>query len=356
MKILHTSDLHLCSPLTSRLSPSKVRERKTELLLNFERMADEAMLGRVRLVIIAGDLFDSEKVTKSALERVIGVISGHPSIDFLYLSGNHEKAALTESAAVLPENLKIFGDDWTYFNYDFLTVTGRSTIEAGMFDSLKLDYARTNIVVLHGALADARTGNEIIGIRDASSKNIDYLALGHYHSYSVTNLESGGVAVYSGTPEGRGFDEVGEKGYVLIEADGKHTRPHFKPFAKRTVRIADVDASGTSSKLEIEDRAARVLAGIKSSDIVRLHLTGARHPELFIDTDALKARWENSLYHFEVKDDTAIRIDPNDYKFDKSLKGEFIRLVMSKTDLTDIQKDKIIRTGLAALMGEADEI
>ena len=44
------------------------------------------------------------------------------------------------------------------------------------------------------------------------------------------------------------------------------------------------------------------------------------------------------------------------YKYDRTLKGEFIRLVTSKTDITDEEKDKIIRTGLAALMGECDEI
>ena len=42
--------------------------------------------------------------------------------------------------------------------------------------------------------------------------------------------------------------------------------------------------------------------------------------------------------------------------YDKSLKGEFIRLVLSKEDMSKEEKDKVIRTGLAALMGEADRI
>ena len=41
-----------------------------------------------------------------------------------------------------------------------------------------------------------------------------------------------------------------------------------------------------------------------------------------------------------------------DYKNDKSLKGEFIRLVLSKEDLTQKQKEAIIECGLRALAGE----
>lgn len=356
MKILHTSDLHIGSPLTSRLSPEKVRERKGELLSNFERLVEEALYQRVGAVIIAGDLFDSEKITKSTKERVLGAISRCPSIDFLYLSGNHEKSALTDGGSALPDNLKLFDEGWTYFNYGEVCIAGRSEIAPGMFSSLDLDYTKTNIVVLHGALADGRTGGEIIGRRELEGKHIDYLALGHYHSYSVHKIDDTGIAVYAGTPEGRGFDEVGEKGFVIIDADGRHARHTFHRFAKRTLHIKEVDLTGALDRREIDARVDSALAGISHTDLVRVRLCGRRAPELFPDEGAILSRWQNAFYHFEVKDESAIRIDPEDYKNDKSLKGEFIRLVTSRSDLSDSEKDKIIRTGLAALMGEVDEI
>ena len=92
------------------------------------------------------------------------------------------------------------------------------------------------------------------------------------------------------------------------------------------------------------------------TDLVRVRLTGKRIPELFPDEGAIAARWQSSFYHFEIKDESGIRINPDDYKYDRTLKGEFIRLVSARTDMTDAEKDKIIRTGLAALMGECDEI
>ena len=356
MKILHTSDLHIGSPLTSRLSPEKVRERKGELLSNFERMIEEAVYQRVSLFIIAGDLFDTERITKSTAERVLGAMARHPSLEFLYLSGNHEKNALTESGVTLPDNLKLFGEDWTYFDYGEVCVVGRSELSEGMFASLNLSYEKTNVVVLHGALADGKSGGEIIGRRELEGKGVDYLALGHYHSYSEEQIFDTGVAVYSGTPEGRGFDEVGKKGFVIIDADGRRARHTFHPFAKRTLRIVDVDLTGASGRSDVDVRVDTALSGIPHTDLVRLRLTGKRLPELFPDEGAIVSRWQNAFYYFEVKDESGIRINPDDYKYDRTLKGEFIRLVSAKSDLSDSEKDKIIRTGLAALMGECDEI
>ena len=356
MKILHTSDLHIGSPLTSRLSQDKVRQRKGELLANFERMIEEAVYQRVAVFIIAGDLFDTDRITKSNAERVLGAMARHPSLDFLYLTGNHEKNALIESGVALPDNLKLFGDEWTYFDYGEVCIVGRSEIKEGMFKELDLDYARTNIAVLHGALADGKSGGENIGRRELEGKSIDYLALGHYHSYSEERIFDTGVAVYAGTPEGRGFDEVGEKGFVLIEADGRSARHSFRPFAKRRLRIIDVDLGGASSRADVDMRVDKALGGVPHTDLVRLRLVGKRSPELFPDEGAILSRWQSAFYHFEVRDESGIRIDPEDYKYDRSLKGEFIRLVTSRTDLSEVERDKIIRTGLAALMGECDEI
>lgn len=356
MKILHTSDLHIGSPLTSRLSKDKVRERKAELLSGFERMIEEAVYQRVQAVIIAGDLFDTERITKSNAERVIGAMARYPYLDFLYLPGNHEKKALLECGVPLPDNLKIFGEDWTYFDYGEVMIVGRQQITSEAFAALELGYEKTNVVVLHGALQDGRSAGEIIGKRDLVGKGIDYLALGHYHSYSRHEIDDTGIAVYAGTPEGRGFDEVGEKGFVIIDADGRRANHTFVPFAKRMLRIADVDLGGADSRSEVNSRVDKALWGIPHTDLVRVRLCGKRSPELFVDEDAIRSRWQSAFYHFEIKDESGIRIDPEDYKYDRSLKGEFIRLVASKKDISDVEKDKIIRTGLAALMGEFDEI
>ena len=356
MKIFHTSDLHIGSPLTARLSPDKAKERKGELILTFSRMVDEAVYQRARLFIIAGDLFDSERITKTAAERVLSIIERAESVDFLYLPGNHEKDALTASGISLPKNLHTFGEDWTYYEYEYVTVAGRSEITPNMFDTLSLNYAKTNILVLHGALIDGKSGGECIGMRDTRGKSIDYIALGHYHSYGATQLDDGGVAVYSGTPEGRGFDEAGDKGYVLIDTNGKSVRHSFIPFATRALRIVDVNVTGAQRRIDIEDRAETALSKLRSTDLIRLRFVGEHTPELYPDPDSIVAMHKSRFWHLEAKDESTLRIDPEIYRYDKSLKGEFIRLVLSKEDISPDEKDKIIRAGLAALMGDCDNV
>ncbi len=352
MKIIHTSDLHLDSPLTSRLSQEKVKERRRELLSGFGRLVEEARIIGARAIIIAGDLFDSGRVSKRALDTAISIITDARDITFLYLQGNHEGDALTRSRAELPDNLKIFGNEWTYFDIEEVTFSGRSDLSEDMFNNLSLSQNRTNIVILHGELRDRCSAPETIGIKDAAGRGIDYLALGHYHSYSTAAIDERGAAVYCGTPEGRGFDEAGEKGYVAISTAGGRVIHSFRGFAKRRLHIIPVELDGAVRTVEISERAKRMLDGIPSKDMVRLELVGRYFPSLWKDTDGLMREFGNRFYYFEIKDSSRIAINPEDYKHDMSLKGEFIRTVSADDSLDDETKERVIACGINALMGE----
>jgi hypothetical protein len=64
-------------------------------------------------------------------------------------------------------------------------------------------------------------------------------------------------------------------------------------------------------------------------------------------------RLSEKFYYFEIKDSSRLSISAEDYVTDKSLKGEFIRLVLLDESLSDKEKDDIISTGISALMGES---
>lgn len=352
MKILHTSDIHIDSPLTARLPADKVRQRRRELLSNFERVTKEARAVGASAIIIAGDLFDSEKVSRKAIDIAIEVISAACDLTFFYLQGNHEGDALLGAGRKMPDNLKTFGKEWTYYNLGNITIAGRSEIREGMFESLKLEKEQKNIVILHGEIRDKTEYPDSIGLKEAHERNIDYLALGHYHSYSAEVIDERGVAVYSGTPEGRGFDEVGDKGYVLIDTDSRGSKFSFKSFCLRKLHIVKVDVSGTVRTGEIRERVSKAIASLPYSDIVRVELCGRYSPTLWKDTDGLIGEFYDRFYYFEVKDSSKIAINPEDYKLDRSLKGEFIRAVSSDCSLDEETKEKIIACGINALMGE----
>ena len=94
------------------------------------------------------------------------------------------------------------------------------------------------------------------------------------------------------------------------------------------------------------------IADIPAPDLVRVVLVGEHAPGVQRDTESLEKRFSPSFFYFEIKDKSRLRISPEEYKNDKSLKGEFIRLVMSKDGLTDEEKEAVIECGIRALAGE----
>ena len=353
MKIIHISDLHLSSPLTTRLSTEKQRERKAELLDTFRRIIRQGGELGASAIIIAGDLFDNKRIPKRQLERVISVIEEAKDITFLYLPGNHEGEALSESGLSLPENLRIFGEEWTYFHLDDVCFAGRSTLPIRIGDGLSLDGEMTNIAVLHGALGVHGDGEEIIGGAELAGRGINYLALGHYHTYAESRLSDGCPAVYCGTPEGRGFDEVGDCGFVLIDTDGGRVSFELHAVAKRRMRWIKVDVSGCEGQAELKARVRSATEDIPSSDLVRVELIGNRPVELIPDLDTIAAGIKERFYYFDtIRDSSRAEINPEKYRHDKTLKGEFIRLVSADEGLSDEEKELIIRCGVTALMGE----
>ena len=62
MLIIHTSDLHLDSKMESNLKANKAKERKNELLEAFARMVNLANRYLVKVILIAGDMFDKSRV------------------------------------------------------------------------------------------------------------------------------------------------------------------------------------------------------------------------------------------------------------------------------------------------------
>ena len=351
MKILHTSDIHLDSPLTTRLSADKIKSRKKELLSSFRRSVMLAVERGASGMIISGDLFDSEKASRATLESTLSIIADAPTVNFFYIFGNHERDMLIRSGLELPKNLKLFDDGWSYYRFSNVVIAGRCTTEKGMFDTLVLEEGKRNIVILHGELADKSDVGGRIGRSEAARLPIDYIALGHYHSYSQERLSDRCTAVYCGTPEGRGFDETGEKGVVMLNVDPYEITHSFIKTCERSLHIIPVDVSPLSNQYLVEKEIENATRGIPTGDIVRVVLTGERNIEAELDTDSISTRFMHRHYYFECKDETSIRISPDAFINDKTLKGEFIRGVFADEELSDEQKQKIVLMGLRALHG-----
>ena len=132
MKIIHCADLHLDSKMESNLDREAASMRRDELLDTFERMVTYAAENEVRVILIAGDLFDKPNVRKAAKTRVIEQIKQHPEIDFCYIRGNHDQLDFVEELSEQEDitNLKLFGtDEWTSYDYGDVVITGMELVK-----------------------------------------------------------------------------------------------------------------------------------------------------------------------------------------------------------------------------------
>ncbi|MDE6127563.1 MAG: DNA repair exonuclease, partial [Lachnospiraceae bacterium] len=215
-----------------------------------------------------------------------------------------------------------------------------------LYTTLHLEPAKKNIVMLHGQIAAAAEMDKI-NLSKLRNKHIDYLALGHVHSYSEGSLDERGRYAYCGCLEGRGFDEIGEKGFVLLDI-GDKTESRFIPNSYRKIEAVSVDISGADGIYNAYQRVAEQLQYPKE-DMLRIYLTG----ELSFDNDGLAKEVERLLsprfYFVSVKDKTLRKFDVDALTGDISLRGEFIRTVLAGQEYTDEQKQKIISVGLKAL-------
>ncbi len=350
MKLIHCADIHLDSPMETNLSADKARERKLEIRSTFSRMVRTAAEEGVEAILIAGDLFDGARVTKSTENYVLDLIASHPMIDFFYLSGNHDKGSALFATAQLPENLYTFGRTWTTYRRGTIVIAGAMIPDA---DTLTLDAESVNILLLHGQERRSAgvAGEDIIHLGRFKNKNVDYAALGHIHEHRVLRLDARGTAVYSGCLEGRGFDECGTKGYVLLNIEGGRVSHRFVPFATRTLHTVECDITGFSSGLNLEERMLASVADIAPKDMVKVVLTGTTTTEATLDLSHLRGVLTEKFYFAKVKDETRLSINAEDYAHDISLKGEFVRRVMASS-LSESEKERVIACGFRALSGE----
>jgi len=351
MQIIHAADIHLGSKLDSKFTKEITEQRKVEVRGTFNRMVEYARNQNIKIILLSGDVFDSDKPYKKDKDFFYSVVKNNPEIDFVYLRGNHDISA--PSVEETPENLKMFSSEWQTYTYDDVVIWGleiSAENALSMYSSLAPSAKKVNIVMIHGTLDDS-IGKDKICLKKLKNKNIDYLALGHIHKPESGKLDEHGIYVYPGCLEGRGFDEAGEHGFELLDiSDGKISHK-FVPFAERTIEEHNVDISETSDCYEVY-RLIRQKISFNPKNIYRIKLVG----EIDFDTETIESELQHYLaggcYFVNIKNGTKHKINIESFEKDLSLRGEFVRTVNAKTDLTEDEKFRIITYGLKALRGE----
>mgnify|MGYP000381010686 FL=1 len=203
------------------------------------------------------------------------------------------------------------------------------------------------IMVLHGDVGSREGRYRPIAPEEIASTGLDYLALGHVHAPSAMNRAGSTVWAYPGCPQGRGFDETGDRGFLFGDVESGRVDMQFVPFARRRYEILTVDVSQGDALETIRRR----LPPDTSRDIYRIRLTGETAEPLTLP--ALEQALSGGFFQLELADDTRLRRDLWDRCGDDTLRGLFLRRLRQEYDAADPRRQKeieqAVRFGLAAI-------
>lgn len=353
MKILHASDFHLDAPFR-QLTPQQALLRRRELRELPARLVQAAKTEQVDLVLLPGDLFDGERVYPETLSALMDTM-GSLDIPVVIAPGNHDCADGRSPylTAQWPDNVHIFtrsGIDFFDFPHLNCTIHGYAFTEPHRSDEplrgfTAPDDGRIHLLCAHGEVGLG--GNYApISPADLSRSGVVYAALGHIHAASGLRREGNTFWAYCGCPEGRGFDECGEKGALLITIDDNGVSAKSYPLYRRQYRIESVNIYEFDRWLPVES----------SADLVRIILTGesGRTPDLTALTEQAKGRF----FYAEVVDETTLPQNLWARAEEDTLTGLFLREMRARLEKTDEEGRPGIlmatRFGLAALEGGED--
>lgn len=357
LKVIHAADLHLDSPFVG-LTPEQAAQRRQEQRGLLDRLAELANEEQADLVLLAGDLLDGQRVyreTVDALAQTLGRIRARVFI----APGNHDpyNAASPYAQPIWPDNVYIFTSprpEGIAVPELGCTVYGAAFTAEQAADAPLTGFAAAGdgikLMVLHGNT----TGRDYapVSAAEIAASGLDYLALGHIHQGS--GLQKAGKTwwAYPGCPEGRGFDELGEKGVLVVEVEQGSVTARFQPLHLRRYEIVRVDLTGCSDPLSAVEAALPADTGM---DIYRILLTG----EFAMDGDTL-SKLEQALaprFHaLELRDQTRTPRDLWDRAGEDSLTGLFLRTMAAQCEQQPENEalHMAVRFGLAALENGED--
>lgn len=363
--IVHTADLHLGSLFSS--TPEVAAERKGEQLDTLKQILDLCISRNADALLIAGDMFDSMKVERRLLNDVKEML-GHYDLRIFITPGNHDPATPDSCYnEEWPENVHIFrgGIEKVEIPEKNTCIWGAGFTKSYSDETLLKNFmpvnSRINVLMLHGELTTSEFSDSRynpISVEALKNCGADYVALGHIHAYEHYE-HNDFIYCYPGAPAGRGFDETGEKGVLCGYAAKGFAHMDFYPLDNRQYFTEKLDVSGCESTQQFAGRIITVLRdrhGEKfAHNLYDLTLIGALENGVVPNLPDITKRLRETVFYARLTDMTTTSLNLELLMNDGTLKGAFVRKIVSKMQADSRNRDKYMRAllyGLRAFEGD----
>jgi len=361
MRFLHLADVHLDTAFLSR-SPEVAQTLRTASRTALERAVGVAQREELDAVLIAGDLFDGDRLSIQT-ERFLGetfsrLAQAH--IPVIYVTGNHDPAGSAGPGARSgwPDNVVLIdspnpitvpvlrgGDVIGY-------VTGAGHASARVTNDLSREFPRPeegpspHVALLHTQVSGSRASEAHEAYAPSqlaflTAAGFDYWALGHVHARQ--ELSESPAVHYPGNPQGRNPRETGARGGLIVELDRNAPASvrfiECGPVRWETLHIADLregDLPSLARRIEQEWWARREIdPGENRPDwILRVELAGPSPAHSLLAREERRDELREALVgHLELLDAElrchALRspVSVEDHLGREDVLGEVLRMI-----------------------------
>ncbi len=357
IRLLHAADLHLDSAFES-LSPEAAAERRKGQRRLLFKIAEIAEKRGVTAVLLCGDIFDSntiERETERDFCRALGVLS----CPVLVAPGNHDPytAVSVWETMSLPENIYVFKNAeieralfpgvpvkfWgAGFQNTFCNPLLRNLSAPERHDDMPY------VMLAHGDTGTGAADYNPISRDDLIKCGMDYVALGHIHARSPLQKAGETSFAYPGCTEGRGYDETGKKGVLIVTIAEDEVSEEFVPLGGVRYEIISVDVSGGNMLQAVQEAVWE----LTENDCCRIILTG-ECVEL-PDVNLLRKKLNGRFRELQIRDETTKKRDLWALRGHNTLSGVYLDklYIMYNAADSDGEREKIelaARYGLSAI-------
>ena len=354
LRIIHTADVHL-GARHDDLGEQAAAQRERQFAA-FVAAIDLALAEKVDLFLIAGDLFDSNVQPRRSVERVAAQLRrlAESRIRTVIIPGTHD--CYDRSSIYRAYDLKALAGSTP--DDDFVTVLHPElpsvhlpacdvVIHGPVFATKRAPHsplrdlgasthaagATWRIGMVHGSIAiPGKTDRDevVVTTDEIAATNLDYLALGHWHS--AQQGKAGTVTyAYAGAPEAVALDQDRAGKVLLVELDGAGET--------RTVRVAehqvgrtrfeklDLDASSIVSQPALVETFARK----GDADLVLdARIVGVRPDELDLSLEEVETALGSAFLKVRVRDRSLPAMTEGALPPPDTIAGAFIRDLESR--------------------------
>jgi exonuclease SbcD len=347
LRLLHTADVHL-GARHADLGDRAATQRERQFAA-FVATVDLALAEKVDVVLIAGDLFDSNTQPRRSVERAAAQIKRlvDARIRVVIAPGTHDvydKASIYR-AYDLPALAGAVGSDLvTVLDPDHHDVHLRSldvvihgrcyatkrapeSPLAGL-DVSSDDRATWHVGLLHAAVAiEGRTDGDDVVIRtdEIAASNLDYLALGHWHSTSKGKA-GGTTYAYAGAPEPIALDQDRAGNVLLVTLEGARGTKSVEITERKVGRTSFERLQLDAATVGTQPAVVATLRERANPDLVLdVELIGVRPDELDLRVEEVETELADQFLKIRVRDRSIAPLPDGPIASADTVLGAFIR-------------------------------